>query len=120
MAWIEDEPWEMEQGKDGLLSLELYSNDAATEAWPFTGWDVNATVSDAKGRTVYSVTVNAFPASGKLDLIFPEALVNSLKVSKTYRYDCLMVAPGNVQADDHFVATGPVVVGLRTSRRDAT
>lgn len=118
MAWVEDETWEMEQGLDASLEFELFSDDAQTTAWPFTGWDVNATVSDAKGRVVYPVTVNATPSTGKIKLIFPEANVNALKTSRAYRWDCLMVAPGNNPADDHHLATGPVTVALRTSRRD--
>jgi hypothetical protein len=118
MAWVEGETWEMEQGLDALLELRLFSNSAATTAWPFTGWDVNATVSDEKGRTLYPVTVDASPSTGIVRLIFPEALVNSLRVGKTYRYDCLMVAPGAAAADDHCLATGPVTVALRTTRRD--
>lgn len=118
MAWVEGETWPMEQGCDALLTLELYSNSAGTTPWPFTGFDINATVSDEKGRTVYPVTVDADPADGIVRLIFPEALVNSLRVGKTYRYDALLVAPGVELADDHFLATGPVTVSLRTSRRD--
>jgi hypothetical protein len=51
-------------------------------------------------------------------LILPEATVNTLRLGKRYRYDCLMVAPGNVVADDHHLAAGPVTVALRTTRRD--
>jgi hypothetical protein len=118
MAWVEGETWEMEQGLDALLELRLFSNSAATTPWPFTGWDVNATVSDEKGRTLYPVTVNASPSTGIVRLILPEVLVNSLRTNKTYRYDCLMVAPGSTAADDHCLATGPVTVALRTTRRD--
>lgn len=118
MAWVEGETWAMEQGLDALLELQLFSNSAGTVAWPFTGWDVNATVSDEKGRTLYPVTVDLNPAGGIVRLILPEAIVNSLRTSKTYRYDCLMVAPGAVAADDHYLATGPVTVALRTTRRD--
>jgi hypothetical protein len=118
MAWVEGETWAMEQGIDALLELHLFSNAAATVAWPFVGWDVNATVSDEKGRTVYPVTVNANASTGVVKLILPEATVNSLRVGKPYRYDCLMVAPGNVAADDHHLAAGPVTVALRTTRRD--
>lgn len=118
MAWVEGETWEMEQGIDALLELRLFSNSAGTTAWPFTGWDVNATVSDEKGRTVYPVTVDASPSAGIVRLVFPEALVNGLRVGKAYRYDCLMVAPGSVVADDHHLAAGPVTVALRTTRRD--
>jgi hypothetical protein len=118
VAWVEGETWAMEQGIDALLELQLYSNTAATVAWPFTGWDVNATVSDERGRTVFPVTVNANAATGVVRLILPEALVNGLRVGRPYRYDCLMVAPGNVAADDHHLAAGPVTVALRTTRRD--
>ena len=118
MAWVEGHVWEMEQGLDALLELRLFSNSAATTPWPFTGWDVNATVSDEKGRTLYPVTVDASPSTGIVRLILPEVLVNSLRTNKTYRYDCLMVAPGAVVADDHCLATGPVTVALRTTRRD--
>lgn len=118
MAWIEDETWEMEQGVDAPLEFELFSDDAETIPWTFVGWDINATVSDLKGRTIYPVTVNAVPTTGKIKLIFPEASVNQLKTSRSYRWDCLMVAPGNNPADDHILATGLVSVALRTSRRD--
>jgi len=118
MAWIEDEPWEMEQGIDALKVFELFSNTAQTVPWQFVGWDVNATISDDRGKTIYAVTVDAAPTLGRIRLILPEATVNSLKVGGAYRYDCLMVPPGVTAADDHFVATGPVTVALRTTRRD--
>lgn len=116
MAWIENETWAMEQGIDALKIFELFSDTAQTVPYVFTGSDVNATVSDANGRNVYPVTVETVPASGIIRLILPEAIVNSLKVGGTYRYDCLMVPPGPV--NDYFVATGPVTVALRSSRRD--
>lgn len=119
MAWVEGETWEMEQGRDALLTLELYSDSAGTTPWPFTGFDINATVSDEKGRNVYLVTVDSNAATGEVRLILPEATVNSLRVGKAYRYDCLLVAPGAVAADDHFLAAGPLTVALRTSRRDS-
>lgn len=118
MAWVEGETWQMEQGVDALKVFELFSNTAQTTPFVFTGWDVNATVSDERGRTVYPVTVETQPANGVVRLIFPEVLVNTLKTSGEYRYDCLMVPPGALAADDHFLATGPVTVALRTSRRD--
>lgn len=116
MAWIDAEPWDMEQGVDALKIFELV--DSSGDPWPFDGWDVNATVSDEKGRTIYDVTVETEPADGVVRLVFPEALVNGLKVGATYRYDCLMVPPGDVVADDHYLAAGPVTVALRTTRRD--
>lgn len=118
MAWVEGEIWEMEQGIDAVLSFELYSDDAGTEEWPFTGWDVNATVSDLKAKTVFPCTVTTAPSDGKITLIFPKILVDQLKPSREHRYDCIMIAPGNVQADDHFLATGPISLGVRSSRRD--
>lgn len=118
MTWVDGHTWEMEQGIDALLTLELYEDTAATEPWPFIDWSVKATVSDEKGRTVWPVTVDADPAGGVVRLVFPEVSVNALKVGKTYRYDCLMVAPGAAAADDHVLAAGPVTVALRTSRRD--
>jgi hypothetical protein len=108
----------MEQGVDALKVFELFSDAAQTEPWDFSGWDVNATVSDEKGRTVYAVTVEADPTLGRVQLVLPEATVNTLKVGGVYRYDCLMVPPGVTVADDHYLATGPVTVALRTSRRD--
>lgn len=116
MAWIEDETWAMEQGIDALKTFELV--DPSGNPWTFAGWDVNATVSDARGRTIYPVTVNADPSGGSVELILPEATVNELRVGGEYRYDCLMVPPGQAPADDHYLATGPVTVALRTSRRD--
>lgn len=118
MAWVEGETWAAEQGVDALKVFELFSDTAQTQPWDFTGWDVNATVSDAKGRNVYPATVDAEPADGLVRLILPEAVVNTLKVGGEYRYDCLMVPPGAEPADDHYLATGPFTVALRTSRRD--
>jgi hypothetical protein len=118
MAWVEDETWNMEQGVDALKIFELFSDTAQTAPWSFVGWDVNATVSDEKGKTVFVVTVETNPTQGRVRLILPEATVNTLKPETSYRYDCLMVPPGATQADDNFLATGPVVVALRSSRRD--
>lgn len=65
------------------------------------------------------MTVDANASGGVVRLILPEATVNTLRVGRDYRYDCLMVAPGSTAADDHVLASGPVTVALRTSRRDA-
>lgn len=118
MAWVENETWAAEQGKDALKVFELFDDAAQTTPWVFTGWDVNATVSDDKGRTVYQVTVETDANLGRVQLILPEAIVNTLKVGGAYRYDCLMVPPGVAPAHDHFLATGPFTVALRTTRRD--
>ena len=118
MAWVEDETWELEQGVDGLLTFELFADDAATTVWPFTGYDVNATISDLSGRTIYPVTVDADPAAGTVRLIALEATDAQLRPGRPYRYDCLMVAPGATLADDPFLAAGPVTVAKRSSRRD--
>lgn len=118
MAWVEGETWAMEQGIDALKVFELFSDAEQTEAFDFTGWDVNATVSDPRGRSIYAVTVETEPANGVVRLILPEAVVNDLKVGGDYRYDCLMVPPGADPADDHYLAVGPVTVALRSTRRD--
>lgn len=118
MAWVEGETWELEQGIDGLKIFELFSDAAQTTPWQFVGFDVNATISDEKGRGVVAVTVDAQPTLGRVRLILPEAQVNELKVGGAYRYDVLLVPPGTATADDHFIATGPVTVALRTTRRD--
>lgn len=119
MAWVEGESWELEQGIDGLKVFELFSDAAQVTPWQFVGWDVNATISDEKGRSVFAVVIDAQPTEGRVKLIAPETLVNGLKVGGNYRYDVLMVPPGVAVADDHYLATGPVSVALRTSRRDA-
>jgi len=118
VAWVENEPWDLEQGIDGVKIFHLFSNTAQTEAWPFVGFDVNATISDDKGRNIIPVTVDANPAQGTIRLIFPEAQVNQLKVGGAYRYDVLLVPQDTLPANDHFLATGPVTVALRTTRRD--
>lgn len=117
MAWVE-EPWEAEQGIDALKVFELFSDAAQTTSWQFVGWDVNATISDEKGRNIQALTVDAQPTLGRVRLIAPETLVNSLKVGGAYRYDALMVPPGSTVADDHYLATGSFSVALRTTRRD--
>lgn len=118
MAWVENEPWRMEQGIDALFELHLFEDQAGTQPWPFVGWSVIATVSDARGRLLYPVTVDANETSGIVRLILPEAFVNTLRATRRYRYDCLMVAPGNAAADDHHLAAGPATVALRTTRRN--
>jgi hypothetical protein len=118
MAWIEDETWDAEQGIDAVKTFEIYEDVQQTIPWQFVGWDVNATISDARGKQVFSATVDTSPTLGKVRLIVPEAVVNSLKVDSDYRYDCLMVPPGVDLADDHYLATGPFAVALRTTRRD--
>ena len=117
MAWVTT-TWQMEQGIDALLPLRFWQDTAETQPWPFIDWDVNATVSDTRGRNVWPVTIRATPLNGVLDLIFPEDSVNALKAGRTYRFDCGGWPPGAVEGDDHFLATGPVTVALRTSRRD--
>lgn len=118
MAWVEDETWELEQGVDGLLTFELFADDAETTPWVFAGYDVNAAISDVSGRTVYPVTVDADPAAGTVRLIALEATVAQLRPGRPYRYDCLMVAPGATLADDQFLVAGTVTVAKRSSRRD--
>ena len=118
MAWVENETWTMEQGIDALKVFELFSDSEQATPFVFTGWDVNATVSDANGNKVYPVTVETEPANGVVRLILPEATVNGLDVGGQYRYDCLMVPPGATAADDHYLATGTVTIAFRSTRRD--
>jgi hypothetical protein len=118
MAWVENHLWEMEQGIDAELILQLFSDEAGTNPWPFLDWDVKSTIRDTTADTVFDVTVVADPIQAEIKLILPEAIVNSLKPSKQYIYECLLVAPGSVPADDDFVAVGPATVALRTTRRD--
>lgn len=118
MAWVTGRTWELEQGRDNPLSFKLWADIAKTQPWVFTGYDINATISDMSGRNVYPVTVEADAALGTVRLIALEATVALLKPSRAYRYDCLMVAPGGVLADDPFLAAGPAIVALRTTRRD--
>jgi hypothetical protein len=119
MAWIENLPWEMEQGRDAELILQLLCGDEeGSESWPFVGWDVNSTIRDSTGDTVLNVTVATNPEEGEIKLILPEVLVNTLRPSKPYVYECLLVAPGEMAADDYFVAAAPVTVALRSTRRD--
>jgi hypothetical protein len=108
----------MEQGVDALIEFQLLVDPVADAEWAFTGWDVIATVSDAKGRQVFPVTVDVRPSGGLVRLILPEGTVNGLRVGRPYRYDCLMAAPGDIAAYDHHLAAGPASVSLRTSRRD--
>ena len=119
MAWVEDETWAAEQGVDALKIFELVADATTNQPWQFTGYDVNATVYDDKARAKYAVTVVANPTLGTVRLILPEAIVNTLKVGGSYRYDCLMIAPGTAVADDNFLVTGAFTVALRASRRDS-
>ena len=118
MAWVEGRTWNMEQGIDGLLEFRMFSDAAKTTPWLFTGYDVNATISDISGRHTYPVTVDANADTGIVRLIALEATVELFRPGRPYRYDCIMVAPGFSLADDHFLAAGPVVVAKRSSRRD--
>ena len=118
MAWVENEPWELEQGIDGVKIFHLFTDAAQTVPWSFVGFDVNATISDDKGRNVIPITVNADTEQGTIRLIFPETQVNLLKVGGAYRYDVLLIPLDLLPANDHFLATGPVTVALRTTRRD--
>jgi hypothetical protein len=116
MAWIEDEPWPIEQGIDAVKIFELVDDEG--DPWPFDNWDVNATISDPEWGTIYAVTVSVDYQNSIINLILPESIVNTLQPGRSYTYDCLLVAPGDTVADDYFLATGPVTVALRTSRRD--
>lgn len=118
MAWDEGEAITWEQGLDGSVLIELFSDSAATTAWSFPGWDVNAVLSDEKQRTVYSLTTIANAVAGTIQVIAPEALINTLKTTREWFLNVLMVAPGNTQADDHHVLYRPVTIAPRPARRD--
>jgi hypothetical protein len=118
VAWVEGRTWELEQGRDNPFWFTLWADTAKTRPWVFTGYDVNATISDASGRNVYPVTVEADAALGTVRLIALEATVAQLRPGKAYRYDCLMVAPGASLGDDPFLAAGPAIVAIRSTRRD--
>lgn len=118
MAWVEGESVTLEQGVDGSITFELFGNTQQTQPWPFPSWDVNAVLSDEKQRTTYPLTVITDALAGIVQVIAPEALVNSLRTSRRYALNVLMVAPGNLQADDHHLAFLPVTVAPRPARRD--
>lgn len=118
MAWDEGEAIVWEQGLDGAVLIEMFGDAAATTPWPFPGWDVNAVLSDEKQRNSYPLTVIADAIAGTIRVIAPEALINSLKTTKAWFLNVLMVAPGNVQADDHHVLYRPVTIKARPARRD--
>ncbi len=118
MAWVENEPWEVEQGIDALKVFQLFEDIQQTIPWQFIGWDVNATISNLNGSNSQAITTQTTPNLGKVSLIIPEAVVNTLRAGGSYRYDCLLVAPGSLVADDAVLATGPLIVALRTTRRD--
>jgi hypothetical protein len=118
VAWVEDQTWPLEQGLDGKATFELFSNAQQTEEWPFIGWDVNAVLSDEKQRQKYTLTTVTDAVNGVVDVIAPEALVNSLRAGRKYWLNVLMVAPGSTLADDHHLAFMPVTVAARPARRD--
>jgi len=116
MAWVENLTWEMEQGLPGVLELRIFSDEAGTTPWPFTGWQVKATVSDEEGQVLYPITPVLDAANGIVKLKLPESSVNQLNAEQAYRYDALMISPEGLEAD-LFLATGPVLVSLRSTRR---
>jgi hypothetical protein len=115
VAWEEGQTLKLEQGLDFQVTFELFNG---TQPWPFPSWDVNAVLSDEKGRTIYNVTTIVDALNGIVKVIVPEAIVNTLKTTKTWFLNVLMVAPGNNQADDHHLAYLPVTVAPRSARRD--
>lgn len=119
MAWDEGDPIVWEQGLDGSVLIEMFSNSAATTPWAFPSWDVNAVLSDEKQRTTYSLTTIVDAIAGTIRVVAPEAIINSLKTTKTWFLNVLMIAPGNVQADDHHVLYRPVTIKPRPARRDS-
>ena len=121
MAWIVDETWEIEQGKPALKIFQLFEDQEQQNPWGGLAYtDVAATISDIKGKQIYQVVVDVDEDLGFIKLRLPESQVNLLKPSTDlYRYDCLLIPPTPPEdGDDNFLVVGPVVVGLRTSRRD--
>jgi hypothetical protein len=118
MAWVENTILKLEQGLDGFVKFELFSDSAQTQAWPFPSWDVNAVLSDEKQRNAYTLTAVVDAVAGIVTVIIPESIVNTLKTTKTWFLNVLMVAPGNNPADDHHLAYLPVTVVARPARRD--
>ena len=118
MAWVEDQTIEWEQGIDGELTIEMFNDVGQTQAWPFPGWDVNSVLADYAQRKTYALTTTTDTLAGVVKVIAPENLLNSLKSSKKYWLNILMVAPGNIQADDHHLAFVPVTILKRSARRD--
>lgn len=118
MAWDEGETITWEQGLDGSALIELFSDSEATSPWSFVGWDVNAVLSDEKQRNLYQLETIVDAIAGTIRVIAPEAIINTLKTTKKWFLDVLMVAPGNLPADDHHVLYRPVVIKPRAARRD--
>ncbi len=119
MAWVEGQSVVWEQGLDGLVTFEMFSNTQQTQPWPFPSWDVNAVLSDEKQRTKYDLTVITDALAGIVKVIAPEAVINGLRTSRKYVLNVIMVAPGNLQADDHHLAFLPVTIAPRPARRDS-
>ena len=118
MAWVEGESIIWEQGIDGACEFEMFANDAQTQPWPFPSWDVNSVLSDESQRNKYTLTTITDPINGIVKVIAPESLLNSLKTTKKYFLNTILVAPGNVVADDHHLAFIPVTIAKRPARRD--
>lgn len=118
MAWVETVAWPLEQGVDGKITFEMFTDSAETTPWPFPGWDVNSVICDEKQRTILPLLTTWNTLTGTVEVIITEAMVNALRPGKPYYMNSLMVAPGNVQADDHHLAFIPVTVAARPARRD--
>lgn len=119
MAWDEGDAIVWEQGLDGAVLIEMFSNAGMSIAWPFPGWDCNAVLADEKQRNVYTLTTITDAIAGTIRVIASEALINSLKTTKAWFLNVLLVAPGNLQADDHHVLYRPVTIKPRPARRDS-
>lgn len=118
MAWVEGEAIEWEQGVDGECTFELFSDANQTQPWPFPDWDVNSVLADSAQRKTYTLETIVNTVAGTVRVIAPESLLNSLKTTKKYVLNVLMIAPGNLRADDHHLAFVPVTVLKRSARRD--
>lgn len=115
MAWVEDKTWIIEQGAPAPMIFDCWANQAKTQPFLFTGWDINATVYDERGRQLYPCGVAV--SSGRVSLSITDEQSEELKPGKTYFYDAIAVPPANAQK--YFFAQGPVTVELRKSREDS-
>lgn len=114
MAWVEGKTWEIEQGAPAPFTLRCWSDTAKTAPYSFTGWDINATIYDERGRQLYPCIVSISGADISINITDEQS--EDLKPGKTYFFDALGVPPGNAQK--HFIAAGNVDVQLRKSRED--
>ena len=120
MAWVQDEPWDMEQGLPALKIFQFFEDQEQLIPWPGLALaEVRGTLSDLKGKEVHPLVIETDSDLGIVKLKLHESIVNSLKLGPNfYRYDCLWIPPTPlVDSDDNFLVEGPVNIILRTTRR---